>query len=62
VTGQNGLRYLRRQNNTPSAKHGEDEQRWGNNRPKADSGHSTAAVSLSDRQFMNFYGIALNGL
>jgi hypothetical protein len=40
---------LRRQNNTLSAKHGENEQRWGNSRPKAGSGRSTAAVSLSNR-------------
>jgi len=49
LTGQNGLRYLRKQNNSLSSKHGENEQRWGNSRPKAGSGRSTAAVSLSNR-------------
>jgi hypothetical protein len=49
VTGQNGLRYLRKQNNSLSSKHGENEQRWGNCRPKAGSGRSTAAVPLSNR-------------
>jgi hypothetical protein len=49
VTGSNGLRYLRKQDNLLSSKHGKDEQRWGNRKPKAGSGRSTAAVSLSNR-------------
>jgi hypothetical protein len=40
---------LRKQSNSLSAKHGENEQRWRNSRPKAGSGRSTAAVPLSNR-------------
>jgi hypothetical protein len=49
VTGQNGLQSLRKQSNSLSSKHGENEQRWGNSRPRAGSGRSTAVVSLSNR-------------
>jgi len=40
---------LRKQNNSLSSKHGDNEQRCGNSRPKAGGGRSTAAVSLSNR-------------
>jgi hypothetical protein len=49
VTGQNGLQSLRKQSNSLSSKHGEMNKRWGNSRPKAGSGRSTAAVPLSNR-------------
>jgi hypothetical protein len=45
-TGQNGLQSLRKQSNSLSAKHGENEQIWGNSRPKAGSGRSSSGVSV----------------